>query len=217
MSTNQTQYNKILFQKGQADLVSAPFKVGDKRVAVSAYAGGTGLPPGARITFQEVVFTDGGRSEATLCDPGKQFDSKQYDYKPFVSCGCEPALTERLSYMEIDRAGWYRAVYVGPSRASVMLAVSELSVAAGTGCCSKPCCPIEVDLTIDKSVSSEVITSGDAGSFTIVMSNLGPDSSRGGFLKDVLPAGLTYGVPSAVYAGGAMGSQPALAQLANGD
>lgn len=209
--------NKILLQKGQTNLVSEPFYVGEKRVALSAFANGTGLPPGARITFQEVLYVDGGNSQGTICVPGKINPSNEFDYKPFVSCGCEPALTERLSYMEIDRQGWYRAVYVGPSRASVLLTVNELYVNAGTGCCSKPCCPIEVDLVVEKSVSSETIVSGDAGAFTIVLTNKGPDASRGGSLVDVLPEGFSYGTPSAVFTGGAIGTQPALAQLAAGD
>jgi uncharacterized repeat protein (TIGR01451 family) len=211
------RYSRILFQKSQSNLVSEPFYVGNNKVAVSAYSGGSGLPPGARITFQEVVFIDGGRTDGTICTPGFMNNSQQYDYKPYVTCGCEPALSERMSYLEFDRQGWYRAVYTGPSRASVMVSAIETAQEAKSSNCSAPCCPIDVDLVIDKAVSSKVITAGAPGSFTLTVTNKGPEASVGGSVMDQLPAGLTYGIPTAVYTGGATGSQPSLAELPAGD
>lgn len=217
MAELDKRYTRILFQKNQSDLVSAPFYVKDNMVAVSAYSGGSGLPPGGRITFQEVVFVDGGRSDGSLCAPGHMNNSQLYDYKPYASCGCEPTLSERMSFMEFHRPGWYRAVYSGPARASVMLVAIETSQAADSCACSVSCCPIDVDLVLKKKVSSKVITAGGSGFFTLEVTNKGPEASTGGSVVDELPTGLTYGVPTAVYTGGATGSQPALAEFANGD
>jgi uncharacterized repeat protein (TIGR01451 family) len=210
-------YSKILLQKNQTDLVSAPFYVGANKVAVTAYSGGTGLPPGGEVKFQEVLFIDGGRTDGTLCTPATFNPSAEFDYKPYASCGCEPKLSERMSYIEFNRPGWYRAVYSGPSRASVLVAAQETNQKADSSGCAVLCCPIDVDLTVDKAVSAEVITAGDTGTFTITIRNNGPEASKGGSIVDELPAGLTYGTPVATYTGGAQGTQPALAQFASGD
>ena len=191
------RYTKILLQRGQTDLVSVPFYVNEKKVSISAYSGGVGLPPGARITFQEVVFVDGGRKDGTLCSPGQMNPSNQFDYKPFTSCGCTPALYSGLSYIEISRPGWYRAVYAGPSRASVLLTALETNIAVGDGC-AEACCPIDVNLKAVKYLEpSDVgatgcITATQQGVFIIEVSNSGPSASSGGSVVDTLPEGVSW-------------------------
>ena len=56
--------------------------------------------------------------------------------------------------------------------------------------------PQQADLAISKTVSDATPNVGDVITFTVTLTNLGPDPATGVTVQDLLPAGLTFVSPS---------------------
>lgn len=104
--------------------------------------------------------------------------------------------------------GQTTVTYLDPdvSPMAAIPAASVLSVAnAGQCCCLTTPPPPSANLSITKSVTPSIASTGQPVTFDLLATNNGPSAANGATITDVLPAGFTGNFPNYTYTGGASG------------
>jgi uncharacterized repeat protein (TIGR01451 family) len=133
-------------------------------------------------------------SGGSLCDSG----AGSGDIEETVELPAGGTVTYTVSAM---LSSWVTTTVVNTATASVPIGVTELYELDNTDVDSNNPAP-HADLSVSETGPSEIVISGSAITYTIVVSNAGPSDAVGATVSDVMPAQLSAVTWTCVAAGG---------------